>query len=126
MGTPSPESQTCPGLHPEPRGQQGQGGDSAPLLCSAQSPPAVLIQLWVPAQEGHGPAGVSPEEGHKMIRGMKCLSCEEKLRELGVFSLEKERLWGDLIAAFQYLKVVYKKNGEGLFTRAWSDRTGGE
>ncbi|GAB0187104.1 cAMP-dependent protein kinase inhibitor alpha [Grus japonensis] len=28
-------------------------------------------------------------------------------------------------AAFQYLKGAYKKAGEGLFTRAWSDRTRG-
>jgi len=37
---------------------------------------------------------------------------------LGLFSLEKRRLWGDLIVAFQYLNGVYKKAGEGLFTRA--------
>jgi len=42
-----------------------------------------------------------------------------------LFSLEKRRLWGDLIAAFQYLKEGYKKPGEGLFTRACNDRTKG-
>ncbi|GAB0190744.1 hypothetical protein GRJ2_001539700 [Grus japonensis] len=61
----------------------------------------------------------------KMTRGLEHLSHEDRLRELRLFSLEKRRLWGDLIAAFQYLKEAYKKAGEGLFTRAWSDRTRG-
>jgi len=58
-----------------------------------------------------------------MIRGLEHLSYEERLRELGLFSLEKRRLWGDLTTAFQYLKGAYRKDGDNLFSKACCDRT---
>jgi len=62
----SPEGQSHPGLQPEKRGQQVEGGDSAPLLCSSETPPDVLRPALEPsAQERHGPVGAGPEEGHK-------------------------------------------------------------
>uniref|UniRef100_A0A8B9FJP9 Reverse transcriptase domain-containing protein n=1 Tax=Amazona collaria TaxID=241587 RepID=A0A8B9FJP9_9PSIT len=61
----------------------------------------------------------------RMIRGLEHLSYEDRLRKLGLFSLEKRRLRGDLIAAFQYLKGAYRDAGEGLFMRDCSERIRG-
>ena len=58
-----------------------------------------------------------------MIQGLEHLSYEEGVRELGLFSLEKRRLWGDLMAAIQYLKGPYRKDGENIFSRACCNRT---
>ncbi|KAJ7420071.1 hypothetical protein WISP_50149 [Willisornis vidua] len=59
----------------------------------------------------------------KLIRVLEHLSYEDWLREFWLFSLEEIGLWRQHIAPFQYLKGGYKRAGEGLFTRTWSDRT---
>ena len=60
-----------------------------------------------------------------MIRGLEHLSCEERLKDLGLFSLQQRRLWGHLTAAFQNMKGVYKQEEDQLFTWSDSDRTRG-
>ncbi|XP_066846786.1 sterile alpha motif domain-containing protein 12 isoform X5 [Anser cygnoides] len=59
----------------------------------------------------------------RMIRELGHLSYEDRLGELGLYSLEKRRLRADLTVAFQYLKGAFRKAGEGLFVREFGDRT---
>jgi len=75
--------------------------------------------------ERHGPVGAGPEEAPAMLRGLEPLCWEERPRELGLFSLEKRRLQGDLTAACQCLKGL-RESWRGAVTSAWRDRARGD
>lgn len=66
---------------------QTREGWKAPMWSAAS--------MGSPTQERCRPVELSPEEVTKMIQGLEHLCCGDKLRELGLFSLQKKRLWRD-------------------------------